>query len=284
VTYEALLKKVSNIALDNQKEAEAIKLLLMELSPLDAHQFYLSLKDEVPKDFETMFLNKAMLYIKDDIPVQHILGYAYFFGYQFNVNDDVLIPRVETEQLVENTLFYYDKYFEGKQSKLLDLGTGSGCIGVTLKKEEHLLDVTISDISEKALAIAQSNADKLDVKVTSILSSWFENIEGKFDLIISNPPYIPDEEIVENIVKKEPEVALYGGIDGTDFYELILKEIKPYLNEKALIGFEHGYQQKEAIASYVKKYFPDAKLIQLKDYQGRDRMTFVGIGGVLDYE
>ena len=281
MTLETLLRQVSNTALKQNKEAEAIKLLLMELSPLDAHQFYLNLKSEVEETFEKNFIEKANLYIYDHVPVQHILGYAYFYGYQFNVSDAVLIPRVETEQLVENTLFYYDKYFDGAKLKLLDLGTGSGCIGVTLVAEEKRLDVTISDVSQDALEVAKSNAEKLEVNVKAILSSWFDNIDDTFDIIISNPPYIPDDEIVEEIVQKEPEVALYGGKTGTDFYELILKKIKPHLKEKALIGFEHGYQQKALIASYVKKYFPDAKLIQLKDLQGRDRMTFVGIGGVL---
>jgi len=284
VTYETLLKEVSTLALDHQKEAEAIKLLLMELSSFDAHQFYLNINQEVPSDFEKSFREKANLYIIDHIPVQHILGYAFFYGYNFTVNEHVLIPRVETEQLVENTLYYYDKYFGNKTLDVLDLGTGSGCIGLTLAKEEQNLNVTISDVSQKALDTALLNAKKLDISVKGILSSWFENIDHKFDMIISNPPYIPDDEIVEDIVQKEPDVALYGGKTGTDFYLHILKHIKPYLKDRALIGFEHGYQQKAQIAAYVKTYFKDAKLIQLKDYQGKDRMTFIGIGGVLDDE
>ena len=284
MTYETLLKEVSTLALNHQKEAEAIKLLLMELSKFDAHQFYLNINQEVPSEFEKSFREKANLYIIDHIPVQHILGYAYFYGYNFTVNNNVLIPRVETEQLVENTLFYYDKYFENKTLDVLDLGTGSGCIGLTLAKEEKNLNVTISDVSQKALDTALANAKKIDVSVKGILSSWFDQIDHKFDMIISNPPYIPDDEIVENIVQKEPDVALYGGKTGTDYYLHILKHIKPYLKERALIGFEHGYQQKAQIAQYVKTYFKDAKLIQLKDYQGKDRMTFIGIGGVLDDE
>ncbi len=284
MTYEALLRKVSQFAVEHDEEVEAIKLLLMELSPLDAHQFYLNQREEVPADLEKDFIEKSMLYMIDHVPVQHILGYAFFYGYQFHVNEHVLIPRVETEQLVENTLYYYDKYFENENIKLLDLGTGSGCIGVTLAKEENHLDVMISDVSSDALEVAKKNADALKANVKAVLSSWFENIDGKFDIIISNPPYIPDDEVVQDIVQKEPEVALYGGKTGTDYYELILREIKPYLKEKALIGFEHGYQQRALIASYVKKYFPEARLVQLKDLQGKDRMTFVGIGGVLEDE
>jgi len=284
VTFVTLLKELSKKALAHHKEEEAIKLLLMELSPYDGHQFYLNLDKEVPSDFEQTFREKSDLYILNHIPVQHILGYAFFYGYDFYVNDDVLIPRSETEQLVENTLYYYDKYFGNQKLDVLDLGTGSGCIGITLAREEKNLKVTISDVSEKALVVANKNAKHLNVEVATIVSSWFNQIEGKFDMIISNPPYIPDDEIVEDIVQKEPEVALYGGKTGTDFYLHILQEIKPYLKDRALIGFEHGYQQKALIASYVKKIFPNAKLIQLQDYQDKDRMTFIGIGGVLNNE
>lgn len=284
MTFDALLREISKKAIENNMEVEAIKLLLMELSPYDAHQFYLNLSVEAPRDFESMFREKSDLYIVDHIPVQHILGYAYFYGHTFIVNEHVLIPRVETEQLVDQTLYYYDKYFNKQKLDVLDLGTGSGCIGLTLAKEEENLNVMISDVSAQALDTAKANAKHLNVSVKTRLSSWFDQIEGKFDMIISNPPYIPDDEIVEDIVKKEPEVALYGGKNGTDFYLHILKHIKPYLKDKGLIGFEHGYQQKAEIAAFVKTYFKDAKLIQLKDYQGKDRMTFIGFGGVLDDE
>jgi len=284
VTYEKLLKQAYKKIKNSDKEEEAVKLLLMELSQQNPHEFYLNLKTDVDETFKIEFLTKLDLYIEQDIPVQHLIGYSYFYGHPFIVNNDVLIPRSETEQLVEHVLYYFDRYFSPDKVRVLDLGTGSGCIGLTLALEEEKLEVTISDISEQALKVATDNKVKLNAKAHVILSDLFENIEGKFDLIISNPPYIPDEEIIQVEVKKEPKVALYGGQLGIDFYEKILQQAKPYLNEKALIAFEHGYQQKSQIYKFAKTNFPEAFILQLKDLSGKDRFTLIGLGGVLEHE
>ncbi|MDX9692057.1 MAG: peptide chain release factor N(5)-glutamine methyltransferase, partial [Acholeplasmataceae bacterium] len=232
--------------------------------------------------FVDRYLTLLDQYLINHIPVQHLIGHSYFFGYPFMVNQDVLIPRSETEQLVENILMYYDQYFLGQSIDLLDLGTGSGCIGLTLALEEKKMNVTISDISDKALEVARQNKEKLGAKAKLILSDLFDDIKPKFDIIVSNPPYIPDEEIVEDIVTKEPTIALYGGKLGTDFYEKILKAAKLHVKEKALIAFEHGYQQKDQIRLFAETNYPDAKIIQLKDLQGKDRFTFIGLGGILE--
>lgn len=284
MTYESLLRAGYKKAKLHDKEEEAVKLLLMELSNQDPHQFYLHLADDAGLAFEKLFLGKLDQYLSDDIPVQHLIGHSYFFGHKFKVNQDVLIPRSETEQLVEHILYYYDQYFNDEKLEVLDLGTGSGCIGLTLDVEEENLNVTISDISAEALIVATENKINLNANAQIIQSDLFENINQNFDMIISNPPYIPDDEIVQDIVTKEPSVALYGGKLGVEFYERIIKESKKYIKEKALIGFEHGYQQKAQIYAFAKNYYPDANIIQLKDLQGRDRFTFIGIGGVLDHE
>jgi len=284
VTYEALLKYGYKQIKNLDKEEEAVKLLLLELSGQDPHQFYMNLKTEASPEFQAFFMEKLDRYIHEDIPVQHLIGHAYFYGYQFKVNQDVLIPRSETEQLVEHVLYFYDTYFSPEKIKVLDLGTGSGCIGITCALEEEKLDVTISDISPDALKVATDNRDQLQAKTKIVLSDLFENINEKFDILISNPPYIPDDETVENIVLKEPGVALYGGSLGVDFYEKILKEAKQHLNPKALIGFEHGYQQKSQIKKFAEANFPEGIIIQLKDLQGKDRFTFIGLGGVLKDE
>ncbi len=284
MTYEKLLKQAYKKIKNLNKEEEAVKLLLMELSHQDPHQFYLNLKSDVDEAYKNEFLTKLDLYIERDVPVQHLIGYSYFYGHPFIVNSDVLIPRSETEQLVEHVLYYYDRYFSPDHAKVLDLGTGSGCIGLTLALEEEKIDVTISDISEQALKVAHDNKVKLSAKAQIILSDLFDNIEGTFNLIISNPPYIPDEEVVQDEVKKEPKVALYGGQLGVDFYEKILQQAKPYLKEKALIAFEHGYQQKSKIYEFARINFPDATILQLKDLSGKDRFTLIGLGGVLEHE
>lgn len=284
MTFEQLLKLAYKKTKECLKEEEAAKLLLMELSSQDPHVFFLNLKKEVDQDIEKEFLKKLDLYLYQHIPVQHLIGHSYFYGYKLIVNEHVLIPRGETEQLVEHVLYYYDKYFENEKLDVLDLGTGSGCIGLTLSLEEKNLNVTISDISKDALSVATLNKDNLNAKANIILSDLFENIEGKFDIIVSNPPYIPDHEIVDLIVEKEPSVALYGGTLGTDFYKKILDQSKSYIQEKGLIAFEHGYQQRADIYTYAKNAYPDANIIQLKDLAGKDRFTMIGIGGVLDQE
>lgn len=280
MTYEGLLKKSYQKADQANKEREACKLLLMELSGMDPHQFYVSIKSEVDNSLIKRYEDALNQYLYLHIPVQHLIGHAYFYGYPFTVNQDVLIPRSETEELVEHVLIMTDTYFDGPID-VIDIGTGSGCIGITLALESKDARVMLSDISDKALDVAKKNADKLHADVRLIQSDVFENIEGTFDVIISNPPYIPDHEDVDVIVKVEPEVALYGGPTGTKLYEMILKDARHYLKPKGLIAFEHGYQQKDAIYALVSKYFNDAIIVQKKDLQGRDRFTFVGLGGIL---
>lgn len=283
MTYDKLLKQASDKALAANKEVEAVKLLLMELSDLTPSELYLSMKKEAPETFVKLFNEKADLYIDEDVPVQHILGYSYFYGRKFIVNENTLIPRPETEQLVEHVLYFYDTYFDSNV-KVVDLGTGSGCIALTLALEESRMDVEGYDISEEALKVTKENAKALDANVKLGVSDWFSNVTGKFDIIVANPPYIPDSELVSDVVTKEPSVALYGGAEGLDYYETILKNAKNFLNEKGLIAFEHGYQQKEKMHALVKKYFSDAVIVQYQDLAMKDRFTFVGIGGVLSNE
>lgn len=278
---EAIVKKYEKLAEKNNKEAESIKWLIMELSFYSPSQFYLHLKDEMTESFEKMIDEAANKYIFEHIPVQHILGFSYFFGYKFKVNHDVLIPRRETEELVEEVLFIYDQYFEDKDVKALDLGTGSGCIAITLNLEEDHMHLTATDISDLALSVAKENNQELGAKVDFIKSNWFDEVKGKFDIIVANPPYIPSNEQVDEIVKQEPGVALYGGDTGVEPYEIILKHANQFLNEKGLIAFEHGYQQSADIKALVETYLPDAKVMQKKDMQGKDRMTLIGMGGVL---
>ncbi len=284
MTYAELIKLAYKRVNEKDGEEEAAKLLLMELSELDPHQFFMSLKLDVSESFKHEYLTKLDQYLNDHVPVQHLIGHSYFYGYKFKVNEHVLIPRPETEQLVEHVLYYYDTYFQNEKIRVLDLGTGSGCIGLTLSKEESMLDVTASDISSDALEVAEVNKALLSVQTKLIQSDLFQSIPNRFSIIVSNPPYIPDAEVVSDIVKKEPSVALYGGSLGVDFYNRILEEAKSHLEEKALIAFEHGYQQKEVIKRFIKHHFPDAIIIQMKDLAGKDRFTFVGLGGVLASE
>ncbi|MBN2268894.1 MAG: peptide chain release factor N(5)-glutamine methyltransferase [Acholeplasmataceae bacterium] len=281
MTYEALLRKAIKLTESLDKETEAVKFLLMETFQGDPHAFYMALNQETDKTVENLFLERLNLYLYQHVPIQHLLGFSYFFGYKFKVNKDVLIPRLETEHLVEQVILYYDTYFSDKKIKVLDLGCGSGCIGLTIKLEAPEIEITLSDISDKALNVAIENQKNFNIEAEFILSDLFDKIEGKYDIIVSNPPYIPEDEEVMDIVKKEPSVALYGGKFGLDFYARIIKNAHDYLNDDGLIAFEHGYQHAKPLYELIHQYYPQAKIIQMKDLAGKDRFTFIGFGGIL---
>lgn len=275
MTYEKALKLAAKKIEAKNKEIEACKLLLLELSGLSSSMFYLNLKNEMDANLESLFFEKLDQYIDHDIPIQHLIGYAYFFGRKFMVNDHVLIPRPETEMLVELVLNQYDTYFSNQKIKVLDLGTGSGCIGITLSLEENNMDVSISDISEDALEVAKSNKKSLHSNARIIHSDLFHSIDDKFDIVVSNPPYIPVEEKIDPIVSKEPKIALFGGVDGVSFYEKIIKSSIHHLEDKGMIAFEHGFNQKDMIFEIARKYYPNARIECIKDLAGKDRFTFI---------
>lgn len=207
-------------------------------------------------------------------PIQYLIGYVDFYGYKINVNENVLIPRYETEYLVEKTINYSKKMFDGKLD-ILDLGTGSGAISIALGKKLDS-NVTGVDISDKALEVARNNALQNEININFIKSDMLENVTGKYDIVISNPPYIDAEEkIMDSVKKYEPYLALYAEDNGLYFYKNILSNIKPYLKEKFIIAFEIGWWQGKLIETIAKEYFEDSKVLILKDLTNRDRYIFV---------
>ena len=207
-------------------------------------------------------------------PIQYLIGYVDFYGYKINVDENVLIPRYETEYLVEKTINYSKKMFDGKLD-ILDLGTGSGAISIALGKKLDS-NVTAVDISDKALEVARNNALQNNININFIKSDMLENVTGKYDIVISNPPYIDAEEkIMDSVKKYEPHLALYAEDNGLYFYKNILSNIKPYLKEKFIIAFEIGWWQGKLIETIAKEYFEDSKVLTLKDLTNRDRYIFV---------
>ena len=196
------------------------------------------------------------------------------------MNEDVLIPRYETEELVENILYRIDDYFNDyKEIHLCDVGTGSGAIAITLALEEPRLKVIATDISKEALVVAQDNAKTLGANVEfrngDMLQPLLDTHE-KVDIFVSNPPYIPNDQDIEAMVKdNEPHVALFGGNDGLYFYRKIFKEVKPLLNDKALLAFEMGFDQRELMETAIKEFFGDYPFEIIKDINGKDRMLFI---------
>ena len=219
-------------------------------------------------------IENALMELKKGRPVQYIVGSTSFYGNLIKVNENVLIPRFETEELVEKTINYIRKIFDSKIS-ILDIGTGSGCIAITLKKEIDC-EVDAADISDKALEVAKENAKINNVDIRFINSNLFDNIDRKYDVIISNPPYIAyDEKIMDIVKNNEPHLALYADNNGLYFYEEIIKDAKKYLNKKSIIAFEIGYLQGEKIKNIALNYFPNSEIIISKDLSNKDRFVFI---------
>lgn len=231
--------------------------------------------DYLKKYLDSDKLEDGIELLKKGISPQYIVGNVCFYGNIINVNKNVLIPRFETELLVEKTIKYCRKMFNDSKINILDIGTGSGCIPITLKKELDCNVVGV-DISNDALEVARENALINEVKINFICSDVFSNVSDKFDVIISNPPYISYDEEIEDIVRNnEPHLALYADDNGMYFYDKILRECSNYLNDKFLIAFEIGYKQGEDIKNLAYKYLDNINVSIEKDYSGKDRYVFI---------
>ncbi len=280
MTYLEFMKKKENEALENNKEDSAVVLLLEHICNLETNALFMKRGEEIEEEYVNKFNEIFDKYLHENKPIQYLIGTSCFYGYDFIVNENVLIPRFETEELVENILYKYDEHFGGKKVEVCDLATGSGCIAITLAKEEPNMHVVATDISKEALEVAKRNNEKFDANVKFLQGDMLTPLKGKkFDIFVSNPPYIPENEDVDSLVKdNEPNLALFGGDDGMKFYRIILQGLRPLLNKKALVAFEHGYDKKEEMLALCKKYFPECKAECIKDLEGKDRMTFIYVG------
>ncbi|MCI7084362.1 MAG: peptide chain release factor N(5)-glutamine methyltransferase [Tenericutes bacterium] len=240
------------------------KIISLGISRREAEELIAVSKD-IEHDYELL---------KNGYPIQYLIGYVDFYGYRINVSEDTLIPRYETEYLVEKVINICNKMFNDKIN-ILDIGTGSGAISIVLKDKLNSM-VTGCDISDKALKMALNNAKINNLDINYVKSDIFSNINGKFDVIVSNPPYISRNEVIMDSVKKyEPNIALYADNEGLYFYEIIIKNAKKFLNDKFLIAFEIGWWQGNLIYDIAKSYFNDSVIKIEKDLTGRDRYLFI---------
>lgn len=278
--YQKFIQEAEDLAIENAKEESAVFLLLEYITKLSPTELYMKMQEEVSKEVYESFYEIFERYLYRNEPIQYLIGSSCFYGYDFKVNKNVLIPRYETEELVEQILYRYDTYFKGQKVEVCDLATGSGCIAITLALEEKNMRVVATDISKEALEVAKENGQRLGADVEFLEGDMLKPVENrKFDIFISNPPYIPEDEDVMSLVKdNEPNVALFGGKDGMKFYHIILSGVKPLLKDKAMICFEHGYDKKNEMLSLANKYFPNARAEVIKDLEGKDRMTFIYVG------
>lgn len=209
--------------------------------------------------------------LTNGMPLSYMTGMQEFYGRLFFVNEHTLIPRPDSEHLVTQALKFIDEY---QCQSVLDLGTGTGCIGISLKKERPNIMVTLCDKYSQALQMAQKNANHLEAEASIVLSDWFDNINNKrYDLIVANPPYIRCDDIHLKNLQYEPITALTSGIDGLDDIKVIIKNSINYLNHNKFLLIEHGYHQKNEVQSLFKKSgFVD--ICTIKDFGGNDRVTF----------
>lgn len=261
--------------LNNRHIADPIikaRILLANILNVTKEYLVINSKEEISIEIINKF-NKGINKLIKGKPLQHITNHQEFMKSDFYVDENVLIPRADTEILVEEVINSCDK---NKDYKILDLCTGSGAIGVSLAKYIQNSYVTCTDISSKALEIAKKNAKENNIEnIEFIQSDMFENINKKFDIIVSNPPYISKDVIktLDKEVQNEPSIALDGGIDGLDFYKIIVNNAHVYLQKDGQIFLEIGYDQKEDVTNLLKvseKYY---KIYSKKDLYDNDRIV-----------
>ena len=266
-----LLIEGNNILKEARVDDYIIKSRILLSNLICKNKEYLIVHDNesVDIEIENAFF-KGIKKMKNGIPIQYIINKQEFMGLNFYVNENVLIPQPDTEILVEEILKKVEK-----NNKILDLCTGSGAIGISIAyySKEKNLQITLSDISSKAIDVAKKNLKTYNLNCKIIKSDLFENINEKFDIIVSNPPYIESKTIdsLDIEVKNEPIIALDGGIDGLDFYRRISKKAKLFLNTAGILALEIGYNQKNSVIDILKK---DGYLdiYSKKDYAGNDRI------------
>ena len=275
---EVLNKTIKNIS-NTDISDEAVRILMLELCNMSSADLYLHYEDEIDPEVLEKFNDGVERLLKNE-PLQYILGYQWFYGNKIIVNEEVLIPRYETEELVANVLADSDYFFKDKEEIVIaDVGTGSGAIAVSLAKEEPKFRMYATDISETALDVARKNAELNGMDITFYQGDMLEPLieKGlKLDILVSNPPYIPvEQEVQKSVGEYEPHVALFGGNDGLYFYRKIFEKAYQLIREHSFMAFEIGFDEKDALLKLAQQYFPNDRYDVLKDLNGKNRMLFI---------
>lgn len=263
------IRQILNQAKSLEIEYFIVRKLLCYVLNVDEKHLIIHQEEDIENRYLSLY-NKYLTELTNGKPLQYITNKQEFMGMEFYVNENVLIPQPDTEILVEQAIENINTY-SSKKLDVLDLCTGSGAIAISIKKRcVQNIKMYASDISKKALDVAKKNMLNIlkTDSITFIKSDMFENINMKFDIIVSNPPYIK-RDIIKNLnkdVQNEPRVALDGGEDGLDFYRKIKKNISNYLKKDGLILLEIGYDQKEDVMNIFKGS------ACIKDYAGNDRV------------
>lgn len=265
---------------DNGREGNAARLLLQHILQTNYSGLMMQMHDALTVEQSQRFVQFIEAHVAGQ-PVQYITGIEEFYGRTFHVDESVLIPRPETEELIVGTIERMQKLFTNSNLTLADIGTGSGAIAITMKKECPNLEVTATDLSDAALATAQKNAHNLTADITFLQGDLTAPIaQRKWDVVLSNPPYIAFDDMAsmsDVVVEHEPHSALFADEDGLILYRKLAEQLPPLMNTPGLIGLEIGYTQGETVANYFRQHFPQAKVSIVQDINGKDRMIFCEI-------
>lgn len=266
----------------SEVDPNAPQFLLQQRMGWDDTHLLLHNRDQMPFEEEKWFKN-AVAQLLDDVPAQYIVGTTNFYGRQFTVTRDVLIPEPETAELVEWVLATIPA---DRNIRVLDLGTGSGVIGITLALERPQWSITLSDISRAALNVARENMERYRLDLPLVESDLFDRLQKRFDLIVTNPPYIDRDDTAvmdRSVLDNEPAIALFADEHGLGFYHRLFATVGDHLTAGGQVFGETGYDQEESIQTLLKQCDQQAKMAVRHDVAGKMRMVhawnFSGTGG-----
>lgn len=268
------IKEKEDIALSKGLEAEAIKKLLIEGIYHSYTNLIMDYNNEINSHYFNIMEDLISKYINDGLPIQYILGYTNFYGLKLKVNKDVLIPRPETELLVEKAV---EEIKTNCYKNAIDLGTGSGAIAIAVKKETGVV-MTAVDISTSAIEVAEENSRTYGLDIEFIESDMFSSVSGTYDVILSNPPYIACDDInnVSKIVyANEPHLALFSDDNGLYYYKKIIDNLDMYLSDGGVAIMEIGYNQASDINTYLESHANNYQMQVYKDYNNHDRVIVI---------
>ena len=279
--YE-VLKWASLFLEENDREARVAELLLQHHLGLTRSAFFANMRETIPSEVYQAFQTDLEKHANTGIPLQHLTGYEEFYGRRFQVNESVLIPRPETEELVQHTIRAVTSR-ENQKVRIVDAGTGSGIIAITLALELPEAEVIATDISPEALQVAQTNAARLGATITLMEGDFLQPLTDEqlpVDILVSNPPYIAEterEELHDTVKNFDPELALFAADDGLAAYKKMMKQATTLMNRNGLIAFEIGHKQGEAVKRLVEESFPGSNAEIVQDINGKNRIIMAKI-------
>lgn len=280
--YE-VLKRASLFLSNHHRETNVAYILLQHYLQVSRTEFFIRMREPVPPAVLKQFTEAIHMHAETGIPVQHLTGYESFYGREFHVNKYVLIPRPETEELVQHIIHYAQQFPENESLTIVDAGTGSGVIACTLALELKDTTVYATDISKAALTVASQNARDLQADVTFLQGDFLQPLiqkDIKADIIVSNPPYIARSEkrlMSDTVTEYDPEIALFAEENGLAAYQTIISQLQHVCKARAVAAFEIGYKQGSAVQQLLKQRFPQSNVTLLPDINQKERVITVDV-------